>query len=315
MQLLSQHIEFLLTRHDCVILPGFGAFIAETRCAEFDAEKRAFLPPRRNVSFNSAVISDDGLIAHSVARKERITFEEGRKIVEQRIMLLREQLDRETVTIGKVGTLSKKADGRIIFEAFASSIREERRGLVSFSLPSPAGQRSDNSRSNSNLEKENEAALPHRSNKYYTLRVPKTFVRVAASIAIVFCTVLSLIVPASNTERNAYKASMVEVESLFRKETKSTPKIVADQKPAEENVSDKQESDRFYLIVGTFPTEAQAKRFIASNQSQELKIANESGRPWRVSIESSSSKEELQNKLNKSQFRSEYPGAWIWEKK
>ena len=45
---LFKHIEYLLLRNDCVIVPGFGAFIATNLPARIDYEKeRFYLPPAR----------------------------------------------------------------------------------------------------------------------------------------------------------------------------------------------------------------------------------------------------------------------------
>ena len=38
MQELALHIEYLLKRHDCVIVPGFGAFLASRRRAAYSPE-------------------------------------------------------------------------------------------------------------------------------------------------------------------------------------------------------------------------------------------------------------------------------------
>lgn len=39
-----QHIEFLLLRHDCVVIPGLGAFIVNMVPAHIDYEKGWSLP-------------------------------------------------------------------------------------------------------------------------------------------------------------------------------------------------------------------------------------------------------------------------------
>lgn len=41
---LSEHIEHLLRRHDCVALPGMGAFLAEYSPAKVDAAASVMLP-------------------------------------------------------------------------------------------------------------------------------------------------------------------------------------------------------------------------------------------------------------------------------
>ncbi|MDE6547663.1 MAG: SPOR domain-containing protein, partial [Muribaculaceae bacterium] len=47
MDILPLHIEYLLTRHDCVIVPGIGAFIATETEAFIDLENGVIRPRRR----------------------------------------------------------------------------------------------------------------------------------------------------------------------------------------------------------------------------------------------------------------------------
>ena len=42
---LAQHIEALLLENDCVIVPGFGGFVAHYAPATHVKEENLFLPP------------------------------------------------------------------------------------------------------------------------------------------------------------------------------------------------------------------------------------------------------------------------------
>ena len=44
MERLSIHIEYLLLRHDCVVVPGFGAFINARSEARVDSESGQVYP-------------------------------------------------------------------------------------------------------------------------------------------------------------------------------------------------------------------------------------------------------------------------------
>ena len=119
MEQLSLHIEYLLLRHDCVIVPGFGAFIATRRSAVLDTAHHRVLPPTREIGFNRAVMSDDGLLAHSISRREGISFEDGRALMLRSIELLKEQLVADgEVTLGHVGTLSLGEENTILFHPY-----------------------------------------------------------------------------------------------------------------------------------------------------------------------------------------------------
>ncbi|MDE6465278.1 MAG: SPOR domain-containing protein, partial [Duncaniella sp.] len=57
---LSSHIEYLLLRHDCVVVPGLGALLVHEVHARFDADSCTFMPPSRSLGFNPAVTHNDG---------------------------------------------------------------------------------------------------------------------------------------------------------------------------------------------------------------------------------------------------------------
>jgi hypothetical protein len=59
---ITRHIEYLVSRHDCVVVPGWGAFIAQYEPARIDAESGLIVPPSRAISFNQSVMHNDGLL-------------------------------------------------------------------------------------------------------------------------------------------------------------------------------------------------------------------------------------------------------------
>lgn len=112
---LSLHIEFLLLRHDCVVVPGVGAFINVRHSARRDDATGAWLPMTREVRFNSALNHDDGLLANSFARKNEVSFEEGRELLRRETHQLLSTLREEgEVTLGQLGIL-RQEEGTIIF--------------------------------------------------------------------------------------------------------------------------------------------------------------------------------------------------------
>ncbi len=103
---LSLHIEYLLLHHDCVVVPGLGAFINVRHAARFDSVRRVWLPMTREVRFNGALSHDDGLLANSYARKNSVSFAEGRELLRRDTMQLREALESDgEITLGHLGIL------------------------------------------------------------------------------------------------------------------------------------------------------------------------------------------------------------------
>ena len=72
---IIEHIEYLITCHDCVVVPGWGAFIANYDASTYDATKNVMARPRRSIGFNASVSHNDGLLAQSLMRRERFQCE------------------------------------------------------------------------------------------------------------------------------------------------------------------------------------------------------------------------------------------------
>ena len=71
------HIEYLTHKHDCVIVPGFGAFISRNSCVKYNGMISAI---NRNISFNASVDYNDGLLISSLMRREQISDEIAKNI-------------------------------------------------------------------------------------------------------------------------------------------------------------------------------------------------------------------------------------------
>lgn len=111
--IFSRHIATLLRRHDCVVIPGVGAFVATRESAVVTDD--LLTPPSRQISFNAALTHDDGLLASSVSRRMKISFEQARLRVEAESSLLLRRLAAEgAVKVAHVGTL-QNVSGRIEF--------------------------------------------------------------------------------------------------------------------------------------------------------------------------------------------------------
>lgn len=82
---LARHIEILLLDNDCVILPGFGGFVAHHTPATWSKEEKIFLPPSRNIGFNPYLKMNDGLLVQSYMEVYNTNFSDATKYVEKEI--------------------------------------------------------------------------------------------------------------------------------------------------------------------------------------------------------------------------------------
>ena len=125
---LSRHIEILLLSNDCVIVPGFGGFVAHHKVAEYDMEEKTFYPPQRVLGFNSQLVLNDSLLVQSYAEAYDISYPEALRKIENEVEEIKQQIEIEgEYKFRGIGTVSKTAEGYYDFEPCVA-------GLVSPSL-------------------------------------------------------------------------------------------------------------------------------------------------------------------------------------
>lgn len=323
MKLLSQHIEYLMLRKECVILPGVGAFIATRRAAEINTISGTMLAPTREISFNADVRTDDGMLAHSVARKLQCSFEEGRTVVAREIDSLLQNINsRGFVEIDNIGTLRLSADECIQFEPRYSLARLQALwglGNVNLNTLQSASNVSEMSETNERVESNTDS-------RYYVIRIPKRMARVAASLLLTIGVCLSVLLPSANRDSDRQLASVIptvaineDKPSVMPVETTASanePLKASVSESDEEKASATEESKSvYYLVVGTFATEAGARRFAESNTDSNLEVYGSHTGIWRVAAGISTDRNQLQSQMNGEGFLDRYPGSWIWERK
>lgn len=125
---LSRHIEILLLSNDCVIVPGFGGFVAHHKVAEYDVEEKTFYPPQRVLGFNSQLVLNDSLLVQSYAEAYDLSYPEALRKIENEVEEIKQQIEIEgEYKFRGIGTVSKTAEGYYDFEPCVA-------GLVSPSL-------------------------------------------------------------------------------------------------------------------------------------------------------------------------------------
>ena len=82
---LAQHIETLLLENDCVIVPGFGGFVAHYSPATRVKEENIFLPPTRTICFNPQLKLNDGVLVQSYMSAYDTSFADASRIVEKEV--------------------------------------------------------------------------------------------------------------------------------------------------------------------------------------------------------------------------------------
>ena len=114
---IASHISDLLYRYECVILPGFGAFLTQKESARYNEESQAFFPPKKRISFNAQLLKNDGLLANYIADVSGISYTEAVYKIGEYVQKLNLQLDRkQPVALDNLGTFSLSTEGSLQFE-------------------------------------------------------------------------------------------------------------------------------------------------------------------------------------------------------
>jgi len=113
---LDVYIKDLLYRYECIIIPGFGAFLTHQEAAEIDRENRMFHAPYKRISFNRQLQTNDGLLANYVAGVEQISYENALAAIRQKVVQWKRDLAQgERLTLANIGFFSQNGNS-ITFE-------------------------------------------------------------------------------------------------------------------------------------------------------------------------------------------------------
>ena len=118
----DQLLKDLLYKHNCVVIPGFGGFVAKRIPARFDFENGKVFPPSKQVLFNPNLIDDDGLILHAISSINKISYEESSHKLSLEVENWKNQIEKgESIDFYAIGRLHLDKRGRFIFHQDGNS--------------------------------------------------------------------------------------------------------------------------------------------------------------------------------------------------
>lgn len=323
MNSITRHIEYLILRHDCVIVPDLGAFIAQYIPARIDEESGFIIPPARELSFNSQVAHNDGLLAASIARSTGTTFDIALSSIENQVASLKSQIENcGEFAVGRLGVLRQNTEGNLAFEPFKSTALSPRLiGLPSFTVNPYVVSSSSN----------NDAPTRNRVRHIFN-----TAFRAAASVALLIGLGVMLSTPVIEHQAEMagfgksitfFQSQAEEIEIPNPNQTLSfsnvnpekataifTPERVdgassVQEKPAQLPANDAS----YFLIVASLPTQAKAEEYIAAHPDSCLKILA-SGDRYRIYTASGATYNEVFSILSAEDTSTKYPDAWIYRR-
>ena len=99
---LVQHIEYLMIYNDCVVIPGWGALIANYRPSTVKGSIMEC--PQRTIAFNGDINHNDGMLANSLMRRHHMSYEQACSFIADNVTTFRRQLnDNAELAFGHMG--------------------------------------------------------------------------------------------------------------------------------------------------------------------------------------------------------------------
>lgn len=263
---IIEHIEYLITCHDCVVVPGWGAFIANYDASNYDAQASVMSRPRRAIGFNANVSHNDGLLAQSLMRREGMAYNAALRFIADSVTTFRQQLSMDSeVSMGRLGYF-RRNDGRFIefVPFYHANGSDQFYGLGDLEIKNVAALERDAA------VVEETAAIVPRERNLFTRRA----VRTAASVAVLLGLGVILSTPMIVDREQQSMASMA-------------PAITAPQTQqlgftVEEGVSSQgittvtanptiatvgNESGHYYMVIATLRDQKELDAFKAANPS------------------------------------------------
>ncbi|MEL6974296.1 MAG: SPOR domain-containing protein [Bacteroidota bacterium] len=117
---IEGYISDLLYRYNCVVVPGFGAFLTHSQSARFD-DKGRFHPPKKSVSFNAQLNTNDGLLVAHIGQLKKLPYDTLLEEIQKVGETWQKRLSNgESILIPEVGKLKMPHESKIVFEPDAT---------------------------------------------------------------------------------------------------------------------------------------------------------------------------------------------------
>lgn len=324
---ITDHIQYLISRHDCVVVAGLGAFVAQYEPARLSANGSMLLPPCRTLVFNAMVRHDDGLLVGSVARREGLSYDAARDAVANDVEFLLRRIEMEgSVELPRIGRLERNSGASLVFVPDSGKdavVNAMYAAMPALALSSAVPQ--EHAEEPRILEVDVTRNFGDR-----ILRGLKPVAKYAAAVAVLLAVGATLTTPALIDRR------MVDQASLSIPEVKPAKTIVintpqtakrpvaeaakADVKAPEViRVADLKtdgESYKCFVIVASCASRSEAERFIRMKKGEgTMNVLKSDGRYRIYTAVSNDYDAAFKFKSSDPETTSSHPQAWVYSRK
>lgn len=112
---LANYISDLLYRYECVIVPKFGGFVTNNKSARIDTANNTLHPPFKQITFNSHLVNNDGLLANYIASVDNISYECAVNYIQFEIDAWKDKLKDQELNLVGLGEFNL-ISGKLHFE-------------------------------------------------------------------------------------------------------------------------------------------------------------------------------------------------------
>lgn len=341
---ITENIQNLLYRHDCIILPGFGGFVANYKPAKVDYDRSFFSPPSKEISFNSQLQHNDGLLISDVSRSSGLAYIDAKKNVDEYVSEIKSKLEKgKKVVLEELGSFHFDKESLLQFEPDRS-----RNYLVdSFGLTSFEFSELEEYDVRKRIQTKQVAKASPTTNRRKIIR--RVLIAVPILVALVVIPLKTNILspkkdylsmdPFNQTELSNTSTSITKNELTTKKVDSASlvPEIKEQEsKPGDEIKSEDSETEilsedlnennntatnssvispQYYIIAGSFESEINATRLHTNlvKDGYSSKVMDASNGFYRVALSGFSNYWEA--KKGMLEFKENYPNEayWIWK--
>lgn len=304
---LSTYIADLLYRYECVIIPGFGAFLTRNQSAQIDENTSTFYPPSKVLSFNRQLQVNDGLLANYVASVEKCSYETALQKVRNFSGHISSELNSgKSISLNNIGTFSLNEEQSIQFEPIhKQNFSTSAFGLSSFVSP----QINRVKEANSEAQSAKKAPIVLTSEK----RTQRPYLKYAAVAAIaLLATGFGGMKFYENEVREYNFAERQKANSLMESQIQEATFVIENPLPVL-NLKLEKEVGKYHIVAGAFRMEENAYKKIEQLREKGFSPMNIGITRYglhQVVYASFKERVEALNKLHEIQ-RTENADAWL----
>lgn len=263
---MIEHIEYLMLSNDCVVVPGFGAFIAQYTSSHNCEQNSTFTSPKRSISFNASINHNDGLLANSIAKKASIPYAEALKQIEKSTTICRQALsDGSEVPFGRLGFFINNGEGHIEFIPFHHELaNDDFFGLQSFSFPTLAERNAQVTTEETVSETYSESEINIGRRNWFSHKA----VQIAASIVMLVCLTFALSTPII-VDKPTHQLATLNVPTPTMPKHKVVKAEEISQPKQVKAASEKKEANsngRYAIIICSLKKQSQVAQYFQENK-------------------------------------------------